>query len=80
MCSGVCRIVNFPISRAVFLDRTPFVIDGDSVERERTRQEDNSGVYNGDPGFGFSRARYYVNEINSWRYILLHFVLFEKKI
>ena len=45
----------------VFFVRTPFVIDGVSVERDRTRQEDNSGVYNGDPGFGFNRARYYVN-------------------
>lgn len=61
--SGVCKIVSFPTSRAVFLDNTPFIVEGDSLERERTRQDDNSGVYNGDPGLGFNSPRYYVNKI-----------------
>jgi hypothetical protein len=46
----------------VFFVSSPLVIDGASVERESARQEDNSEVYSGDPGFGFKRARYYINE------------------
>jgi hypothetical protein len=74
--SGFCRIVNFPTSMEVFFVSTPFMIDGFSVERERTRQDVSSGVYNGDPGFGFNRAKYYVSstpliEIHSFRFYSL---------
>lgn len=44
MFSAFCRIVNFPTSIEAFFVSTPLVIDGASVERESTRQEDNSGV------------------------------------
>ena len=42
--------------------RIAFVVDVvGSVEMVSTRQEEILGVYNGVPGFGFSRARYYIN-------------------
>jgi hypothetical protein len=58
--SGCCKIVTLPISRVVFLVRMPIFVEVvGSREWVRTRQVVISGVYNGVPGFGFKRARYF---------------------
>ena len=54
------RITNLEISREVFRVRRPCVWVG-FVERARMRQEAILGVYNGEPGFGLNRARYYIS-------------------
>jgi hypothetical protein len=70
---GVCRIVSFPVSMCVFLVNVDFVVEVFGlVTCVRTRQDVISGVYNGVPGFGFRRARYYVNSI----FKMIHFYRF----
>ena len=53
-------MVSLLISRKVLRQRVPCVREF-LVERVRTRQDVISGVYNGEPGLGFKRARYYVS-------------------
>lgn len=51
------------ISRKVLREMMPVVmgvVESLEVEMERTRQVETDGVYSGEPGFGFNRARYYV--------------------
>ena len=52
------------ISRKVLRARRPFVIES-LVESLRAWQAVMSGVYNGDPGFGFNSARYYICQLYS---------------
>jgi hypothetical protein len=69
-------MTSLPISRKVLRARIPFVMLF-LVEMVTARQAVMSGVYNGDPGFGFNSARYYVNciqgaeRIRSSRFYLL---------
>jgi hypothetical protein len=63
----------------VFLVRMPFVTEVSGlVVGDRMRQDEMCGAYSGVPGFGFSRARYYVNI--SGLYVLFYLPLLEEKI